>query len=85
VTGLGRPRPRGNVGRDDAAGEAQAPVSGVGVRAVHAGAGGGYGTFGDHSKVATATQPTLVMKYPILHASQTLDGTKVEAPNWVNC
>ena len=39
----------------------------------------------DYSKVATATQPTLVMKYPILQASQTLDGTKVDVPNWVNC
>jgi len=38
-----------------------------------------------YSKVATATQPTLVMKYPSLQASQTLDGTKVDAPNWVNC
>jgi hypothetical protein len=39
----------------------------------------------DYSKVATATQPTLVKKYPILQASQTLDGTKVGSPNWVNC
>jgi hypothetical protein len=38
-----------------------------------------------YSKVATAAQPTLVMKYPILQASQTLDGTKVDVPNWVNC
>jgi hypothetical protein len=35
--------------------------------------------------VATAAQPTLVMKYPILQALQTLAGTKVDVPNWVNC
>jgi hypothetical protein len=38
----------------------------------------------DYSKVATAAQPTLVMKYPILQASQTFDGTQLDVPSWVN-